>query len=161
MPIEIERKFLVVGNGWRQGASPERLTQGYISVSHRANIRVRRVGDRAFLTIKSGHAGLARMEYEYEIPARDGDELLGTLCAGSVIDKMRHTVTAFGHTWVIDEFIGSLSGLVIAEVELTHADEPVRLPTWIGDEVTGDPRYLNSRLSSGRHPGGRREGTET
>jgi CYTH domain-containing protein len=36
--------------------------------------------------------------------------------------------------------------LIIAEIELAAEDQPIIKPDWVGEEVTGDPRYFNSNL---------------
>jgi adenylate cyclase len=147
MPLEIERKFLVVGEAWRDGATTERLVQGYLVASPELSIRVRRTGDRSAITIKGGRAGLVRSEYEYEIPIADGEELLRDLCAPPMIEKVRHSLNFAGRTWTVDEFLGAHAGLFLAEVELRRPDEMIALPPWAGREVTGDPAYQNSSLS--------------
>jgi adenylate cyclase len=151
MPVEIERKFLVRDDSWRGLGRAVRIRQGYIAADESRSVRVRRAGDRAFLTVKGGQ-GLVRSEYEYEIPADDADEMLDTLCGGPLIDKQRHAIDFAGLEWVVDEFEGAHAGLVLAEVELDHADQIVELPRWIGREVTGDPRYLNASLAKAGRP---------
>ena len=47
---------------------------------------------------------------------------------------------------VLDEFGGENQGLIVAEVELEEEGQAIALPEWIGQEVSGDPRYLNSNL---------------
>jgi CYTH domain-containing protein len=150
MATEIERKFLVRGDSWREGASARWIRQGYLSISDRLSVRVRTLGDRAFLTVKGERQGMIRAEYEYEIPPADAHEMLDLFCARPLIEKTRYGLTHAGFEWVIDVFEGDNTGLVIAEVELTSPDQPLDLPPWIGDEVTHDPRYLNANLS--RHP---------
>jgi adenylate cyclase len=153
MPVEIERKFLVIGEGWRNRGRAERIRQGYLVAQPGLSVRIRRAGSRAFITVKSGAAGPTRAEYEYDIPPEHADEMLETLCSRPVIEKWRHTVDVGGAVWTIDEFRGALAGLVLAEIELDHPDQPVDLPDWIGAEVTGDPHYLNANLAkAGRAP---------
>lgn len=149
MPLEIERKFLVAGVAWREGAVAERLVQGYLVALPDLSIRVRRTGDRCAITIKGGWAGLVRSEYEYDIPVVDGEELLRSLCGARVIEKVRHRLSFAGRTWTVDEFLGVHAGLLLAEVELTRPDEIIELPPWLGLEVTGDPAYQNATLSRG------------
>lgn len=147
MGVEIERKFLVRGDGWREAADPGTVfKQGYLCTTAERTVRVRLAGDRAWLTIKGESRGARRAEFEYAIPPADADQLLA-LCAPTVIDKTRYRVPHAGHTWEVDVFAGANAPLVVAEVELAHEDEAVRLPGWLGDEVTGDPRYQNSQLS--------------
>ncbi len=146
MPVEIERKFLVVGNDWRRQARGERFCQGYLARADGVTVRVRRAGDTAFIAIKGPSNGLARQEFEYHIPLEDADSMLQHLCERPLIEKTRYEVLHAGHIWHIDEFHGRNAGLVIAEVELDSPMETIELPAWIGAEVTDDERYRNSRL---------------
>ncbi len=109
-------------------------------------MRVRTIGAQGYLTIKGISIGASRTEYEYEIPVDDAHELLDELCLRPLIEKRRHRVPFGGLIWEIDEFFGENHGLIVAEVELTSEDQDVELPPWIGEEVTGDPRYFNSSL---------------
>jgi CYTH domain-containing protein len=102
-------------------------------------------GGRAWLTVKSRVVGITRSEYEFEIPCEQGEEML-ELCKKPIMEKRRHRVEFDGITWEVDEFLGENSGLIVAEVELTSAEQTVTLPEWVGAEVTGDPRYYNSNL---------------
>ncbi|KAB7765963.1 CYTH domain-containing protein [Xanthomonas maliensis] len=157
MPLEIERKFLVVGDGWRQAAHAViPMAQGYIndqaamdSGAQKASVRVRLQGDSAFLNLKSRELGHTRQEFDYPIPVDDARALLA-LCVGGMIDKRRHLVTHQGHLWEVDEFLGDNAGLVVAEIELGSANEDFARPEWIGKEVTDDLRYYNLALAS--HP---------
>ncbi|HEB97183.1 MAG TPA: CYTH domain-containing protein [Sedimenticola thiotaurini] len=147
MAIEIERKFLVTGDGWRdQVIGQDRLKQGYLCNRENATVRVRVGGGRALLNIKSATTGIRRAEYEYEIPLQEGEELLRTMARQPVIDKTRYRVRHGGHVWELDVFEGANRGLVIAEVELASEDEPFERPEWAGEEVSGDPRYYNASL---------------
>jgi CYTH domain-containing protein len=156
MAREIERKFLVAGDGWRAGARGVPYRQGYLSAGAdaRCTVRVRRAGDHAYLTIKGPAApgGTERDEYEYPIPVADAEEMLAGLCAGGRVEKVRHRVPHAGHVWEVDEFAGENAGLVLAEVELGRADEPVALPPWVGAEVTADTRYTNAALARAPWP---------
>ncbi len=147
MGVEIERKYLVVGDAWRaQVVSATRIVQGYLArgeVTVRARIR----GDRAYLTIKGRSQGIARSEFEYEIPVSDAEAMLTELAEGPVVEKTRHLIDVGGHTWELDVFAGANEGLVMAEVELADADEQFDLPQWAGEEVSDDPRYYNVNLA--------------
>lgn len=149
MGREIERRFLVAGDGWRQDAVATRLRQGYLSTDPRRIVRVRLEagpgGEQATLTVKGLGAGAERPEYEYPLPAADARELLA-LCEQPLLEKTRHRVVHAGRAWEVDEFHGLNQGLVIAECELESADARLELPAWAGREVTGDPRYANSSL---------------
>lgn len=148
MGQEIERKFLVANDTWRSVShAPRRVRQGYVGRGPDAVVRVRMFGPRALLTIKSTNAGLVRSEYEYEIPAKDAEALLTHHCNGELIEKLRHTVEWDGLEWIVDEFEGRLSGLILAEIELYATDQDIDLPAWIGREVTDDPAYRNERLA--------------
>lgn len=145
MGKEIERKFLVHGDAWREGEGAE-YRQGYLCTDKERTVRVRTAGDRAWLTIKGITHGATRPEYEYEIPLEDGRQLLSELCVKPLIEKRRYRVTHDNLTWEIDEFFGDNEGLVVAEVELNSEDQAFDKPPWAGDEVTGDPRYYNANL---------------
>ena len=147
--MEIERKFLVRGDDYKQAATRSyRIKQGYICSGHGHTVRVRRRDEQAFLTIKgpSLDGGLSRYEFEKEITPDEADQLF-RLCEPGIIDKTRYLVEADdGHTFEVDEFYGDNEGLVMAEVELSAPDEPYVKPPFIGVEVTGDRRYYNSHL---------------
>ena len=144
MAREIERKFLTKGSAWRR-AGGMRLCQGYLSSAKGRTVRVRTVGDKAYLTIKGMAVGATRPEFEYEIPYQDAKELLN-LCEMPLIEKDRYRLEEGGVVWEIDEFLGENRGLIVAEVELESEDQPFTKPDWVGEEVTGDPRYFNSNL---------------
>ena len=145
MPVEIERKFLVRGDGWKTGHGV-RFIQGYLNHDRERTVRVRIAGNRAFLTIKGISTGATRQEFEYEIPVVDAEQLL-QICEGPLIEKTRHTVDYAGMTWEVDEFHGANDGLVVAEIELADAAQTFARPVWIGTEVTSDARYFNSNLA--------------
>ena len=147
MGVEIERKFLVADDSWREAAPPGvRYRQGYLSTDPRSAVRVRLSGGRAWLNIKSATVGVTRREYEYEIPATDAHAILEELCVKPLIEKTRFVVEHHGRTWEIDVFEGDNAGLVVAEVELESEDEEVTLPAWVGEDVSADVRYYNQRL---------------
>lgn len=147
MALEIERKFLVVGDYKSLATSSSRIRQGYISSQKGRTVRVRLRDDKAYLTIKgpSGNGGLARYEFEKEITIDEALSLF-TLCESGVIDKRRWLVPVGKHTFEVDEFFGENEGLVVAEVELGSVDEAFERPGFLGEEVTGDRRYYNSQL---------------
>ncbi|MGI6461493.1 MAG: CYTH domain-containing protein [Candidatus Hydrogenedentales bacterium] len=148
MGTEIERKFLVATDAWRETASEGvPILQGYIAMGPPIAVRVRIAAEQATLNLKKSTVDIARDEFEYPIPADDAAQLLGHFCAGHVIQKKRHTVEYRGFIWEVDTFEGSNEGLVVAEIELTAVDQPFDLPPWVGNEVSGDPRYLNTSLS--------------
>jgi CYTH domain-containing protein len=150
--LEIERKFLVVGDSYKREAySSSRIRQGYICSSRGRTVRVRIRDARGYLTIKgpSENGGLSRYEFEKEITLSEAEHLL-ELCEPGMIDKTRYLVKSGKHTFEVDEFHGDNEGLVMAEVELAYDDEPYEKPGFIGKEVTGDRRYYNSQLKA--HP---------
>jgi adenylate cyclase len=155
MPIEIERKFLVTGDGWRSAAHRVvPMAQGYLNDlaamdtgAMKASVRVRIAGDAAHLNLKSRELGHTRQEFDYPIPVEDARALL-ELCVGGLVDKRRHYVEFDGRTWEVDEFLGENAGLVVAEIELESADAVFAKPAWIGAEVTDEPRYYNLALAT-------------
>ncbi len=150
MKIEIERKFLLKSDAWREGATGILYRQGYLCTDPERTVRVRIGGDTGILAIKGAGNGVARPEFEYPLPLADATHLLDTLCLKPLVEKYRYLVPFAGLTWEIDEFLGANAGLLLAEVELERIDQPVPLPPWAGREVTGDPRYYNAYLA--RHP---------
>ncbi|MBD3169985.1 MAG: CYTH domain-containing protein [candidate division Zixibacteria bacterium] len=146
MGKEIERKFLVLRNEWDRNGEGLLYRQGYLSVDKQRVVRVRVVGNQGFITIKGIARGASRDEFEYEIPCPDANQMLDELCIKPLIEKLRYRVEHAGMIWEIDEFKGDNEGLLLAEVELEDENQAVELPRWIGQEVTGDPRYFNSNL---------------
>ena len=149
MGREIERKFLVISDAWRAGASAVRMIQGYLTPGPPASVRLRIEGDQAWLNIKESTLAIGRAEFEYPIPVADAQAML-ELCRGQIVSKTRHRVRHGRHTWGVDVFDGDNVGLVVAEVELKSEDEAITLPPWIGREVSVDPRYRNTYLAE--HP---------
>ncbi len=155
MGIEIERKFLVVGDAWRtQAQHCQRMAQGYLNDAasvdagtQGASVRVRIAGETAALNLKSREIGASRQEFEYAIPVSDAEALLA-LCIGGVIDKTRHYVSIGKHLWEVDEFHGDNAGLVVAEIELGAVDETFEKPSWAAAEVTEQARYYNLALAA-------------
>ncbi len=148
MAQEIERKFLVKNDDYKKFAKKStRITQGYLSSVPERTVRVRIKGEKGFITIKGiGNAsGASRYEWEKEIPVEEVKELL-ELCEPGIIDKTRFLVDAGNHTFEVDEFYGDNEGLTVAEVELSDENEEFEKPDWLGEEVTGDPKYFNSML---------------
>lgn len=160
MAIEIERKFLVLGDAWRAAAhAVVPMAQGYLNdlaamdgatagrAAMKASVRVRIAGDAAFLNLKSRELGHTRQEFDYPIPVTDARDLLA-LCVGGLVDKRRHYVRHEGHLWEVDEFLGDNAGLVVAEIELASADTAFARPEWAGAEVTDTARYYNLALAT-------------
>lgn len=146
MGVEIERKFLVRGDDWRQGEG-RYLCQAYLNRDPARTVRVRIDGEQAFLTIKGRSVGATRSEFEYAIPVADARALLA-LADGPAVEKRRHLVPMGELVWEVDEFLGANAPLVVAEIELPREDQPFERPAWVGEEVTQDPRYFNSALAA-------------
>jgi adenylate cyclase len=151
MAVEIERKFLVTGAGWRQLAGAGKaIRQGFLCAERDRAVRVRVSDGQAKIAIKGAGKGIERLEYEYVIPVDDAHEMLGRLCLGTVVAKTRYCVEHDGRVWEIDVFEDANAGLVLAEVELNAADETIDVPDWAGPEVSEDERYYNAYLA--RYP---------
>lgn len=150
--IEIERKFLVKNNAFKDEAFKKtKVIQGFLNSNKERTVRVRITDNQAFLTIKglSDDNGLSRFEWEKEISKMDAEALL-KLCEKGLIEKVRYLIKSGNHTFEVDEFFGENEGLVIAEIELNHTTEIFIKPAWLGEEVTGNINYYNSQLS--KHP---------
>lgn len=147
MALEIERKFLVVGEFKALARSAKRITQGYLCAAPERNVRVRVKGEQGFITVKGrgNESGTTRFEWEKEISVEEVQALL-PLCEPGIIDKTRYEVPVGEHVFEVDEFFGQNEGLVMAEVELSAEDEAFEKPDWLGQEVTGDDRYYNASL---------------
>jgi len=142
MPTEIERKFLVANDGWKQSVIRSvRIRDGLIAVYNGRKARVRIAGDQATIALKGQRNGLGRSEFEYAIPTSEAVEILRTMCDDRLLEKMRYYVPHAGLTWEIDVYDGILKGMVIAEVELDRDDRVLELPDWVGKEITGNLRY--------------------
>ena len=147
--MEIERKFIVTGEWKHLATSKTHIEQGYFDTAPGCTVRIRIRDDKAYLTIKgpSADGGLSRYEFETQIPMDDGREMM-KLCRPGRIDKTRWLVPNGRHTIEVDEFHGDNDGLIMAEIELNAPDEPYERPDFLGQEVTGDPRFYNKALMS-------------
>jgi len=153
MPLEIERKFLVINDAWRASASEGvPFQQGYILTRGGVTVRVRTAGDQGYITIKGQRSGITRSEFEYPICWEEAQEMLEQLCDPPIVEKTRYFVQIDGATWEVDEFRGDNLGLIVAEIELKDEAQQITLPHWVGIEVSDDPRYTNLQLSA--HPFG-------
>lgn len=146
MPLEIERKFLVKSGDFKTSSFGIFIHQGFISIDKERIVRIRIYGKEAFLTVKGLQKGITRSEYEYKIPIADAEEMLEKICLKPTLQKHRYRVEHQGMTWEVDEFHGDNEGLVLAEIELKSEDQPYVKPSWVGEEVTDDPRYYNVNL---------------
>lgn len=146
MAYEIERKFLVKNDLWKDATiiKSNSIKQAYLSLDPEKTVRVRTNAGKGYITVKGKTQGISRLEYEYEIPLGDANEMI-KLCTSS-IEKTRHYILFEGKTWELDVFEGNNAGLIVAEIELKSEDENFNTPEWIGKEVSDDIRYANSKL---------------
>ncbi|HFC8956581.1 TPA: CYTH domain-containing protein [Neisseria meningitidis] len=150
MPIEIERRFLIGNDNWRQYADePLLLRQGYLSVEKERTVRVRIAGKRAWLTLKGYISEISRSEFEYEIPLADAEKMMETMCPFKM-EKWRYPVRWGGSLFEIDVFLGDNAPLVVAEIELPDENADFDRPDWLGREITADGMFTNAYLS--KHP---------
>lgn len=150
MKVEIERKFLLASDGWRKLVQrTDYIRDGLVAVSEERKTRVRIVGDRATLAVKTKRVAGSRFEFEYDIPLADAELMLES-CGSSTLSKHRHYVPHGDLMWEIDEYDGLLKGVVLAEVELTAVDQPLDIPSWIGDEVTAEAPYRKLNMLQAR-----------
>lgn len=146
MATEIEHKYLVVSDEYKEMATASySIRQGYLNRDKERTVRVRVRDQQGFLTVKGITKGDTRAEYEYEIPLADALNIL-EMCEGKIVSKVRYIVPFGGRTWEVDRFEGDLAGLCVAEIELPESTHDYRLPPFVGQEVTGDPKYYNSSL---------------
>lgn len=146
MGVEIERKFKIRDPSWRPPGIGKTICQGYLNTSPGQTVRVRISEPEAWLTVKGLASGAVRKEFEYPIPLVDAREMLA-LCMGFLIEKKRFLVKEGDFVWEVDVFEGENLGLIVAEIELNSIEQDVPLPAWIGEELTGDPRYTNASLA--------------
>jgi adenylate cyclase len=155
MAIEIERKFRIIGDTWRERVHDrQRIAQAYLNDSEalsagreHCSVRIRIADESATINIKSREAGVRRLEFEYPVPLADAESLMALSCEGR-IEKVRHLVRVGKHLWEIDEFTGENAGLLVAEIELQHENEFFERPDWLGVEVTHILRYYNMALAT-------------
>lgn len=146
MNIEIERKFLLKNDNWREGAVGVHYKQAYLNEKGDNTVRVRIEGEKAKLTIKGKSSNISRLEFEYDIPMADAEALF-TLAKPPIVEKYRYKIMYAGNCWEVDEFLGMNRGLVVAEIELESETQSFEKPDWIGMEVSGDKRYTNANLA--------------
>ena len=149
MGMEIERRFLVNSDEWRKLGDAREYRQGYLSVDPMRTVRVRVVGDQAWLTLKAKITDTSRHEFEYSIPRLDAQTILDAMCPMQV-EKNRTRLQFAGNLWEVYEFSGANAGLVLAEIELPGEDTAFDKPEWLGEEVTADSRFTNAYLAD--HP---------
>jgi adenylate cyclase len=152
MKFEIERKYLVIDDGWKAAVTRTmHLRDGLVATFGHGKVRVRIATvagqpPRAWVTLKGPRGGISRREFEYEIPVAEAETMLTEFCDGHIVEKMRHLVPHDGRVWEVDVYAGFLSGFVHAEVELDDPAQAVRTPPWVGPEVTGEPRHSKRAL---------------
>ena len=144
--LEIERKFLLKNDNWREGAVGVHYKQAYLNEKGDNTVRVRIEGEKAKLTIKGKSSNISRLEFEYDIPMEDAEALF-SLAKTPIVEKYRYKIMYAGNCWEVDEFLGLNRGLVVAEIELESETQPFEKPDWIGMEVSGDKRYTNANLA--------------
>lgn len=151
MPKEIERKFLIEPEAWKQFNKPEgkHYRQGYITGADDVTIRVRIAESKGYLTLKSKTVGISRDEFEYEIPYEEATDMMNSFTQVGT-EKIRYKIPVGNLVWEVDEFLGANAGLLVAEIELQNEDQVLDKPSWVGDEVSDDYRYFNSNLAT--HP---------
>ena len=148
MAIEIERKFLLKNDSWRDYYTKKmELRQGYLSCSKDCTVRVRVSGEEGWITVKGKPRNISRSEFEYLIPKTDAENMLLEFAAENIIEKIRYFIDYEGSKWIVDEFFGRNRGLVLAEIELSSENIIYEPPEWLGEEVSNDYRYCNSNLS--------------
>ena len=154
--VEVERKFVVSELPNLEAAQGDEIEQGYLAIGSEGEVRVRRKGDRLLLTAKRGAAGLSRQEAEIELD-RERFDRLWPLTEGRRLRKRRHVLPYEGLRVEIDVYEGDLEGLVVAEIEFPSEEEANEFepPNWLGEEVTGDHRYLNETLATSGVPSAR------
>lgn len=159
MPLEIERKFLVKNNNYRSLALPLIYRQGYLAILPEREVRVRLAGRKSYLSVKARVDETTRHEFEYAIPPEDAIFMLDNLCTGYCVEKLRYRIPDHGLIWEVDEYSGDNQGLVVAEIELPDPAYPFSKPEWIGEEITGDDRYMNAALALNPYKNWRDGGT--
>lgn len=151
MLIEIERKFLVATDAWRQKSHHKvRLRDGLLAAANGRKIRVRIADDQATLTVKGARTGLSRTEFEYPIPLADGEKILAEHCGDKIIEKTRHFVAEEGFVFEVDEYHDLLEGVIIAEAELDHPEQTIPMPAWLGEEITGREEFRKINMLKGK-----------
>lgn len=146
MAKEIERTFLVSNDSFKDMATEKiHILQGYLNRDPERTVRIRIAGTKGYITVKGKNEGYERLEFEYEVPLHDAEQML-YLCAGRILDKTRYIVPFEGFTWEVDVYHKDLDGLVVTEVELPSSHTQFPIAPFAGREVTGDPAYYNSQL---------------
>lgn len=147
MAVEIERKFLIRSNGWRGSVSSSRHIADYLVATFAAGkARIRFCDDEAVLTFKGRKTGCRRCEHHIPIGTTEARAMIDDFAHTEALERNRHHVDVAGMTWQVDEYLGPLSGLVTADVELPQDDHPLIVPHWAGCEITSDARFGASAM---------------
>ena len=146
MPLEIERKFLVISEDYQQNSKSVYIKQAYLSADENMAIRVRIENIQATINIKSKKSERVNHEFEYIIPMDEAISLI-KMSPYTIIEKTRYVIEYEGKVWEVDKFHTENEGLTVAEIELDNENEEFGMPPWLGEEVTADYRYLNSNLA--------------
>ncbi len=144
---EIERKFLVLNDGWKGRAQGVAYRQGYVARTQNRTVRIRIAGGKGVLNIKFRGEGIARSEFEYPVPLEEAEAMLASISPAEIIEKTRYTFEDCGSRWEVDEFHGANEGLVVAEIELGSERQEFKRPAWLGREISHVSRYFNAELS--------------
>jgi adenylate cyclase len=151
MALEIERKFLVADDNWSNSIIRRvHIRDGLLCSDNDRKVRVRILDNSATITVKSHRVGVVRAEFEYAIPLSDAEEMIRSLPHDRILEKWRHLVPYEGLNWEIDVYEGILQGVVVAEIEMKTETQMLRIPPWIGREVTGDPKYRKLNMVAER-----------
>jgi adenylate cyclase len=147
MAKEIERKYLIDAEKWGMQGSPVAIVQAYLVILPDKTVRIRKAGEKAFITIKGNKKGITRDEFEYSVPLDDATELL-KMCGEFQVEKTRYIQELYGKKWEIDVFHGKNEGLIVAEIELHSEEELIKLPEWVIREVSTEEKYFNFNLAT-------------
>ena len=146
MYLEIERRFLIDKSKFIFPDKKKSIKQAYLMFDNSQVLRIRKIENDFLLTYKYKKTNINRLEFEYEIPNQDGDKLM-SLSKYFIIEKDRYYHQTDKHLWEIDVFYGKNQGLIIAEIELIDENEDIEIPSWIGEEISNNDKYLNFNLS--------------
>jgi len=147
MNLEIERRFLIQNNKWRQYILNEvSIIQGYLSSNNDGWIvRLRSENKQFKLTLKKHIINSTSLEFEYEINRKEGNQILANI--KNKIEKQRFYLKVNNQNWIVDVFQDSNAPLEIAEIELASEYEKIFIPDFISKEITGIKNFSNYQLS--------------
>ena len=148
MGLEIERRFLVKGEDWKDLIKRAySFRQGYLSTNLEGwTVRIRIIDDqKGLITLKTKAEGIANHEFEYEIPIAEAESIWELV--PYKLQKIRYELNLNGGSWIVDSFQGENRSLIIAEVELTSQEELIQVPPWCEVEITGKSQMSNAALA--------------